>query len=163
MPFAWRIYPTLAPWQDRALIHSIESSPRFQAFDSSQRLRASLNGAAWTTTQRGYDSYSRKCYGRRSCLKFVERGQPSHLPNSVDFLLGRTTAVISLSPLIFSAGIRKTLLEPVSLLCDRFILSLSKGPFNSLERDVIWRSRLRFANKLCSDSISEPELRREHG
>jgi len=111
-----------------------------------------------------YDSDSSNCHGRtdsRSCLKFVDRDQPSHWPKSVDFLLGRTTAVISLLSLIFSTGIQKTLLEPVSLLCDRFILS--KGPLKSLERDVIWRNRLGFANKLCSDSISELELRREHG
>ena len=137
---------------------------RFQAFDSSEPHRASVNGATRTTTQRDYDSDSSNCHGRtdsRSCLKFVDRDQPSHWPKSVDFLLGRTTAVISLLSLIFSTGIQKTLLEPVSLLCDRFILS--KGPLKSLERDVIWRNRLGFANKLCSDSISELELRREHG
>jgi hypothetical protein len=96
---------------------------RFQAFDSSRPLRASVNGSTWTTTQRDYDSDSSKFPGRtdsRGCLKFVERDQPSHWPNSVDFLLGRTTAVISLSSLIFSTGMRKTLLEPVSLLCEGF-------------------------------------------
>jgi hypothetical protein len=96
---------------------------RFHAFDSSQRLRASLNGGTWTTTQRGYESDSSKCHGRtdlRGCLKFVERDRPSHWPNSVDFLLGTTTVVISLWSLIFSAGIWKTLLEPVSLLCEGF-------------------------------------------
>jgi hypothetical protein len=135
------------------------SSIRFKPTSPSKPQRCGLDHH-----QRGYESDSRKCHGRtdsRSCLKFVERGQPSHWPNSVDFLLGTTTVVISLWSLIFSAGIRKTLLEPGSLLCDRFILS--KGPFNSLERDVIWRNRLGFANKLCSDSIFEPELRREHG
>lgn len=71
-----------------------------------------------------YDSDSSKCHGRtdsRGCLKFVERNQPNHWPNSFDFLLGRTTAVISLSSLMFSTGMRKTLLEPVSLLCEGFI------------------------------------------
>jgi hypothetical protein len=57
---------------------------RFQAFDSSQPI---VNGATWTTTQRGYDSDSSKRHGRtdsRSCLRFVERDQPSHWPNSVN-------------------------------------------------------------------------------